>query len=556
MTIYIYDINRIGFTFRIRNYFKLKNSASYWKRDQSALCDGSKMEFPPASEYVELRGKAQTTLNNYFSRLENRYKLAPLISDYVKKTISPDFIDYYMYRVQVNRIKSDTDSAVVVKNFERIINGLEAGSWLSNIFQFIKTLLVFLISASRSLLVSLRASGKTNVEDIVYVRKQEKPDVFNFEQFEQYLSQGGQKLSKVYPLVRPELERHGVHYINAFEGSLSLWWRAILLTLSKGIPDLIGILKSRILAHIDSRFLHHALFINMMIEMRAKTYVGMLADKAMYNLMFRYKYSDQDLVVYLDGVCFDGNIIFHDLIYADVCLVSDQYAVNGFNKNGGNCRDIKLVGSFLTTSTPAEGNVSDEVVALTKEYKAVIMIASAQFNASSQKFDYLEPKYLDDFLDVFAEVVSEHQDVLFILKEKKGEFDEVDLDIFSGLNNVFIVRTQDPKEIKINHFDHLLHISDVVVSMAPNSSVIPSTLHANKLPLIYNQYRQKTPWKQYGDIEMDLENFGRVVSYWIDNIEDCSEIIGKMKSDFMLDKNFYEESAKQICSMMPENVSN
>ena len=551
MTIYIYDVNRMGVLSRIKNYYRIKNNGCYWKRSQSSLNGGSDMKFPPASEYVMLRIEAQSRLNDYLSGIASKHNLDSVILDYIKKSVSSDFIDYYMFRFQVDRIKDDESSAIFYAPFERMINGEKADGWIDNVGQFFKSLMLFGVSAFRSLGLILYSSGNVKVEDIVYLRKQEKPDVFNFEQFERFLSNDNCKLSRAYPLVRPRLELYGIQYINAFEGAVLIWLRAFSLVLTKGLPDLISILRSRLLGRLDSRFLHHSLFIGMMIEMRAKIYVGMLADKPMYNLMYKYKYSDQTLVVYLDGVTFDGNIIYHDSFYSDVCLLSDVHVIGGFNKNGGFCGKNELVGSFISTSTPVSGCVSEELASLANNYSMVVMIASAQFNSSSQKYDYIEDGYLGDFLSEFYKFSAERNDVLFVLKEKKGEFDEVNIAVFS--DNVFIVRTQDPKKVKVNHFDHILSVSDIVVSLAPNSSVIPSALYANKLPLIYNQHGQKTPWRGYGDIEMDLNSFGQIMNYWIDNYDSCGSLISEMKHGFMLDKNFYEEASKKISTILSDN---
>ena len=75
-------------------------------------------------------------------------------------------------------------------------------------------------------------------------------------------------------------------------------------------------------------------------------------------------------------------------------------------------------------------------------------------------------------------------------------------------------------------------------------------INSNKLPLIYNQYNQKTIWKQYGNIEMDLESFEYTIDYWINNLDASANIIRRIKQDFILDKNFYQESAKKICSIL------
>ena len=72
----------------------------------------------------------------------------------------------------------------------------------------------------------------------------------------------------------------------------------------------------------------------------------------------------------------------------------------------------------------------------------------------------------------------------------------------------------------------------------------------NKLPIIYNQYHQKTLWQNYGNIEIDLDSFEDVVDYWINNLPSSIAIIEDINKDFMLNKNFYKESAIKISSIL------
>ncbi len=548
MIVYVYDMSRVNFLSRLKYFRKKDSNVFYWVRGYSGFYKDNIIDFPHSTEYVELRKKAQSRLNNYFDKVTSKYKIDKILSEYVKKTISPNFIDYYIYRVQVDRIK-DEESLVVFDNlYEKVLSDDYDHHPIFDTIAFFESFLRFMAYSFKALLTTILFHDNHKVEDIVYIRKHEEPDVFNFGEFDLQLSKFQKKMTKVYPLARSRKKQYGIYYTNAFQGSFFIWYRAFLLTLSSGFRDLLKLYESKLLIHLEGMFLQHVFLMGVLVEMKAKIYFGMLAGKAIYNLLYKYKKDYQKIVIYLEGVNFDGNIIILDLFNADKCLFSDPYAIKGVNKNGGSYHSFDLVGSFVTSANAAAGDISDDLKGLLVKYKTVVMVASAQHYGNGLKYDYLEINYLSDFLYKLKKISDKYHDVLFILKEKKGEFNYCNLDIFS--NNVFIIRTKHPMKMRKNHFDHILRISDIVVSVAPNSTVILQAINNNKLPIIYNQYHQKTIWKKYGNIEIDLESFELTIDYWINNLDTSTNIIREIKRDFMLDKNFYQESAKKICSIL------
>lgn len=549
MNLYVYDMDRVSILMRLKYFRKKKLNVFYWVRGYSGFFKDNIIDFPPSAEYVELRKKAQSKLNNYFNNAAEKYKIDQVLIDYVKKTISPDFIDYFIFRVHVDRIKVQNSLVIYDNLYEKIFDADYENSEINNIFELFRSFIRFFAYSFKAMWITIFFRDKLKVEDIVYVRKQEKPEVFfKFDEFDSELGKSQKKMSRIFPLVRSKKNQYGFNYINSFQGSFLIWCRAFFHTISTGFIDLLKLHQSKLLTHLDGMFLQHVFLMGMLIEMNAKVYFGMLADKAIYNLLFKYKKDFQKIVMYLDGVNFDGNIIILDLFHADKCLLSDPFAASGINQNGGSYFSSDLVGSFVTSSDPAPGNISNDLRDLLSKYKFVVLIASAQIYGESIRYDYLDNQYLPNFLHRFKTIAEKYPDVLFILKEKKGEFNNFNLDIFS--KNVFIIRTKDPKKMKENHFDHVLLISDIVIAVAPNSSVILQATKNNKLPIIYNQYHQKTLWQNYGNIEIDLYSFEAVVDYWINNLPSSIAIIENINKDFMLNKNFYKESAIKISSIL------
>jgi hypothetical protein len=549
MIVYVYNMNRVNLMTRFRYFRKKKSNVFYWVREYSGFYKDNVINFPTSAEYVDLRAKAQSKLNNYFENASVKYKIDKVLIDYVKKTISPGFIDYFIYRVQVDRIKDENSIVIYDNQYEKIFDNDYDNSRINNIIELFSSFIRFLAYSFKAMLISIFFRDKFKIEDVVYVRKQEKPEVFfKFDEFDSVLSKSQQKMSRVFPMVRSKKNQYGFNYINSFQGSFLIWCRAFIFTISYGLNDLLKLHQSKLLPHLNGKFMQHVFLMSMLIEMNAKIYFGMLADKAIYNLLFKYKKDFQRVVMYLDGVNFDGNIVTLDLFHADKCLLSDPFAASGVNQNGGSYNTSDLVGSFVTSSDSAPGNISNDLNDLLPKYKSVVLVASSQIYGNRISYSYQDDQYLPNFLFKFKTISEKHPEVLFILKEKKGEFNYFNLDIFS--ENVFIIRTKDPKEMKENHFDHVLLVSDIVISLATNSSVILQATKNLKLPIIYNQYHQKTLWKKYGNIEICLKSFESVVDYWINNLSSSIDLIEEINKDFMLSKNFYKESAIKVSSML------
>ena len=52
-------------------------------RDYSGFYKDNIIDFPHSTEYVELRKKAQSRLNNYFDKVTSKYKIDKILSKYV-----------------------------------------------------------------------------------------------------------------------------------------------------------------------------------------------------------------------------------------------------------------------------------------------------------------------------------------------------------------------------------------------------------------------------------------------------------------------------------------
>jgi hypothetical protein len=548
MNIIIYNRNNINLITKIKYLWTRKYTIYYWKRSDATKYDGELIPFPKSSKYQELRSKAQYTLNSYFTEVQQGSGISQILIDYIKKIVSPGFIDYYMFNYSVNVhkiadsivVQDDLYSKILMKNrnhnnFKRIIFLFEA---------IIKYILHILTALSTMILFK----GNETITEVIYIRKQVKPDILNFELLESYFKKNRVQLSKIYPTTNRLKVKYDMLFINAFRVAPLILYRSILRFIKYAIKDLILLIKSDMYCFVQNSLVYDMAYMLLVVELRGKVYFGFLADKAKFILLYKYKYSDQILAIIPDGINFKGTVIAADYFYGDIGFYSDSIAVGGLNINGGDIKNIIYTGSLYTNLKSTTGVVSKDILSKVVNYKCVILVLSAQFNSTRDSYSYYKNDYLEIFLDKLYELSIKHDQCMFILKEKKNEF--ADENISRYPENVSIVRTKDPKLMLVNHFIDLLTISNIIITLSPNSSVIPQAVLTDVLPISYTQYKIPTPWSKYKYLDVDLSNIDQSIEYWTNNLQSISSTNNIIKSDFMLDKNFLKVISGSICKRL------
>jgi len=145
-------------------------------------------------------------------------------------------------------------------------------------------------------------------------------------------------------------------------------------------------------------------------------------------------------------------------------------------------------------------------------------------------------------------------DVLFIVKGKKGEyryFDERIKNSVASRGNVYFIPVDKVTSCKFNHFEDLLSISDLVVSMHYASTTVWQSLSKGVPAIGYNFCDAKT---FFDCVEKFIAKPGVLLEYinfWL-NLEDFAvDTINKEKKFYWINdrKNFvievFEDIAKE-----------
>ena len=106
----------------------------------------------------------------------------------------------------------------------------------------------------------------------------------------------------------------------------------------------------------------------------------------------------------------------------------------------------------------------------------------------------------------------------FILKEKKGELNNLaknTLNEFYQLENVYVIRSENPKLLKYNSFEDLLSISDITVSLFYASQTIWQSI-GKKIPVLgINYVHINSIFSKIKYFEIKPEELEDAINYWL-----------------------------------------
>ena len=126
------------------------------------------------------------------------------------------------------------------------------------------------------------------------------------------------------------------------------------------------------------------------------------------------------------------------------------------------------------------------------------------------------------FIKGICNIADYFQDTLFIFKEKKGELKLFENFIKKNINknNLYFVRCDNPKKQLYDNFDSLLSKSDLLLSIAFNSTTIWQSIINNQPFCVYNDFIPKTFLNKYENIINNNEDeLKKSINYWL-NISD------------------------------------
>jgi len=471
--------------------------------------------FPEASFYVEIMEKARRKIDDYFSGyfegLSDAY-----IEDYLRKFYDLKMIEYTAFRHSVDQLFGD-DAQVFIKDstFQRVIYECNGGrSRLRGVY-----LLLFaaanVLFIARSLLRNMRATDKVAVEKVVYVRKKPYPDLGLRDIISEELEgEYGIKTVGAYIYDSSQREKLGNYFINAFEGSGARVKRASTRILQ----------DAWLVAGIGSRNgLDYRMFMTLLADMYranlvmlldASIYFGVLVDKPMFILLSRYKNNQQKILGINESFMYPPFRSF-DYNHLDVYYSMNEIDWGVQNRYGGEIKTHKNVDFFRKSLRTYAAGISDELKELYERYGNMVIAAPIQ--VSETGFTQWGAEELIGFIRGCVDLAKSNKDYLFVIKGKKNELSHLPSEMIEEmdkLENVFVIFSVKPRELKYNQFEDLLKYTTLLISMSHTSTTIWQAL-SNNIPVIaVNDVHSPSFLSEYDFLESRSDQLAAAFKYW------------------------------------------
>ena len=254
-------------------------------------------------------------------------------------------------------------------------------------------------------------------------------------------------------------------------------------------------------------------------EISKKITLHNIQDKAFPILIYKYCSNTERIICYSQANILPEEVGYNYIYCHDMMSVSPIEA-NNMNRLGGKVGEYKYSG-FVHSSLMKywEPNISSDLLELIERYKFKILVAT---NTVTDGYFPLDIDFLDKFLYAIFNVMQKNSSIMFILKEKKGELQEVDSNILKkiiDLPNVHIVKSLRPMELKNNRAEDLIFRSDLLISMFRRSAVMWQAI-AVGIPVVGIRTLEN---------KGELSDIAPFIESDMEHIEDAVETYSKMR---------------------------
>lgn len=309
----------------------------------------------------------------------------------------------------------------------------------------------------------------------------------------------------------------------------------------------------------DLKIFIENLFISKIVsEVETKFFLGSMLDKPIYTLIYMNKNPKKNICSFSDGYTFypmpRPNHNFCDIFYASCKSELDE-----FNKFGGYIKKNEIVGHVRLFNYDYN-KISHLLLSKINNFEKTILISSTQGfikNIDKNNNTLFGKGFIEKINLFFKEIyynAKVSKNYLFIIKEKKNELNLLDTEILSLLNNlknVHIVHCKHPLDLKTNSFINILKYTDLVISLALNSTTIFETLNKDKPVLIYNYVNFKTPWDNFKNIIYKNSELMEKINF----IFNCDpNIIQSIIKDLKILWNVHDNACENIILNLKNNL--
>ena len=497
--------------FKILGYEIYIWGESYIKED-SAIS----IKFPPSSFCSSYQKNARKMAAKYFDKNEVIFSGNIFRTDYVRKTIDISITDYYAFEKTIREEISSGDKIKVLAPslLRAIFNDQESKKNIWTIIFYPFWTLRLLVTFLRDYLLCLLANSKTKVPSIIFIRKKVYPDMGEYSFLSMTLNKESRKILGIYPFPGKKEQKFGFYFISSIEGMALKFLKVFISTLYCMLKDLNFFIKNGIDHYIYRQYVFDIYRAKSILSLNPKVLCGQLLDKPIYILLPKYKSNDTEIVSINESFRYPPNRAF-DFVHLDKYYSMNNIDEKMQNIYGGEIRSFHQV-EFFREGTPSE--LSTDLLDAIESYDYSIVLATGQIYVEKGGYNFWAFDEVEKFLRVTLNLSQDFKNTLFIVKGKKGElkalpewFDQ----IVKTSNNIFVINSDKPRDLKYNNFEAVMDKADLLISSAHISTTIWQAISKEKAAIAVNDVHPPSVLSDFKGYECNLEELKDTIEYWM-----------------------------------------
>jgi len=494
-------------------------------------------DFVPVTKKV--RSLIASYFDTYFDNKEQRH-----IEDYFRKT-------FEMGAAQAFHVFSKSDGnppASLQRDYPmyRPIFARQNQKKHAFIIYYGLYLFCLLFAASRAGLISIMTPSSPFKPECIYLRKKDYYDLGLGKILMENLKTNHKKIMLIF--FNRKKNEHGFEALNHQKGAL-LRSISSALMLIKLAPILVKILyKNAIPLIYIKRFIIDSFHAVNISKLKSKVITGVLLDKPIYVLIDYFKGQQTKTISLNESFLYPPFRTF-DYNHLDIYLGTNTFESQYLNCHGGDIREIRHISFIRKKLKQNSKGLAPEITTKAKNYEKVILACTVQ--TERDYFWYFSIDELELFISEL--IVSAHHNptYLFILKEKKGELSLIESaldDRLAHTKNIHVERSLKPRLKEFNHFEDLIHISDLCISMNSGSTILFQALTSGVPIIAINDVHPSSFLTEYEIVEMTSAEMTDGIKAWFDlDDEQAQSLMQKIKNNIDLDgKDGLEQAAEII----------
>lgn len=498
-----------------------------------------------ARDYIRLAEIARYRIAKYFD-VEFEYENHPIIGDYFRKIAEMGATFAYTSSISTSETlpKFEKFEYPFYNHIFEKSDGRPVGYMAIVLSAILNLTIVFL----KIFILSLITKTVTVPKPCLYLRKDAEYD----QNLGQLVISQIQLPSNIVMLnVKRHQNQYGFVSLNQVKGASIRAVKAFVLG-CRLLPLFIRIFhKNKIPHSLIKRFIVDTYIAFLIKFLNPTLIIGVLVDKPIFNLIYHYKPANTTMISINESFLYPPFRNF-DYVNTDIYIGTHPIERSEINTHGGKIKKFEYVDFFRNELVSISFGLSDD---LTKKVECFEQVVLACSNQISKGFGYFTEVELFDFIGAIFNAATLRPNTLFILKEKKGELSHLSDALKAQLKNqknIEIERSIVPKAKKLNQFEDLLTITNLMVSMNSGSTTISQSLQLNIPAIAVNDAHPKSLLADFDQVEVASSELPKTISHWLDlSPKDTKEKVQSIKNKL----NLSGRNGLEMISDIINNVS-